>query len=146
MKKLFLITCLSFSILSGCSQSETPEEHNNNLESQVMEVHDGAMEQMNTIYHLRKDLRALRDTLTNQEADTSALVPIQVNITQLNEADEAMMNWMRQYKAPVNLTDEQAREYLQNELLKIERVKTLMDSTIQAARSIYRKYEKSDSI
>ena len=51
------------------------------------------------------------------------------------------MNWMRNYKAPDTLQHEQAMNYLQQQLQKIEKVKITMDSTIKAARDIYQQHE-----
>ncbi|MFD2515098.1 hypothetical protein ACFSRY_14595 [Pontibacter locisalis] len=146
MKYFILLISFAVAMLGGCNQGEKPEEQKKELEDQVMEVHDSAMAKMSTIYHLRRDIRALRDTLESQQVDTAQLAPLYNSILQLNEADEAMMNWMRQYKAPVSLSHEQAMSYLQNEMVKIKRVKNFMDTTIIAAQQTYEKYRQNEAL
>jgi hypothetical protein len=140
--KLFIILILT--VLCSCSQQESVEEQKLQLENNVIGVHDSAMLKMNRIYLLRRDLRALRDSLEVEKVDTLKVIPLMESIQKLNEADEAMMNWMRQYKTPANLTHDQAIDYLKNELVKIERVEALMDSNISVAQQIYETHTYSD--
>jgi hypothetical protein len=143
MKYGILSILLSFVLFSSCNQSQTPEERKAALEENVLAVHDSAMAKMNDIYHLRRNLRALRDTLENQpQPDSAILTHLQNHIKLLNRADESMMGWMRQYKAPVEIENEQAINYLQKELVKIEKVQTIMDSTVTAAKSTLKTYGK----
>ena len=144
MKYVLLIFSLALSILCACSSENNPQLQRENLEQQVLAVHDTAMAKMGDIYKLRKNLRSLRDTLEAQaQTDSTILHNLQLHIRLLNQADEAMMAWMRQYKAPTEEQEnEQAINYLQQELVKIEKVQTLMDSTIHAARSTYNTNEK----
>lgn len=142
MKYFILTISFALAILCGCNQGQSPAEQKDALEKKVLVVHDTAMAKMGDIYKLRKNLRTLRDTLEAQpQPDSSTLKKLQQHIQLLNRADEAMMGWMRQYKAPTeDMSNEQAMEYLQQELVKIEKVQTLMDSTIQAARTTYNTY------
>ncbi|MEJ8804001.1 hypothetical protein [Pontibacter sp. H249] len=143
MKYLILSISFALAILCSCSQGQSPKEQKEALEERVLAVHDTAMAKMGDIYKLRKGLRTLRDTLEVQQADSSTLNSLQIQIQLLNRADEAMMVWMRQYKAPAkDMPNEQALNYLQQELVKIEKVQTLMDSTINAARNTYTSYDQ----
>ncbi len=108
-----------------------------------MAIHDEAMARMGDIYKLRRTLRSMRDTLeAQQQTDSTTVLALEQEISGLNKADEAMMQWMRQYSAPDTLQHEQAMDYLQQELVKVERVQTIMDSTIEAAQTTVKKYEQ----
>ncbi|MBB6611746.1 hypothetical protein H7F15_11910 [Pontibacter sp. Tf4] len=141
MKKPLLLLSLSVALLTGCNTGPTEAEQKAQLEQHVMAVHDSAMADMGQIFKLRKNLRTLRDTLATQQTDTTVLLQLQENITSLSKADEAMMDWMRNYKAPDSLQHQQAMDYLNQELQKIEKVKTTMDSSINAARQVYQQHE-----
>lgn len=141
MKKPFLLLSFSVALLTGCNTGPTEAEQKTELEQHVMAVHDSAMADMGQIFKLRKNLRALRDTLATRQTDSTVLLQLQKNITSLSKADEAMMNWMRHYKAPDTLQHEQAMQYLNQELQKIERVKITMDSSINAAQQVYQQHD-----
>ena len=145
MKYFVVYVVFVLAILCGCSQGQNPEEQKEALEQNVLAVHDTAMAKMEDIFKLRKSLRTLRDTLEKQpQSDTAILNNLQQHIQLLNRADEAMMGWMRQYKAPAaDMPSEQAINYLQQEMVKIEKVQTLMDSTINAARSTFKSYDQN---
>jgi hypothetical protein len=141
MRKLLFFLLLPV-LLAGCQAGQTEEEHRTKLESQVMDIHDEAMAEMGTIYKLRRNLTRLRDTLQVQDTDTAVIQELTTHIVRLNQADEAMMNWMRQYKIPDGQqSHELTMHYLQDELSKMRNVKQLMDSTIVAARQTYSKHE-----
>jgi hypothetical protein len=142
MKFAIVIILFASALCYSCNQPQTPEERKVALEENVLAIHDSAMAKMDDIYHLRRNLRALRDTLETQpKPDSTTLKLLQTHILLLNRADESMMGWMRQYKAPVEMNNEQATNYLNQELVKIMRVQEVMDSTINAARSTYKKYD-----
>lgn len=142
MKKYIILFVLPLALFAACQGNASNEEEKTELENKVMAIHDEAMAKMGDIYKLRRSLRSMRDTLEAQQADSSAILPLEQEITGLNMADEAMMQWMRQYKAPDTLQHEQAMQYLQQELTKVERVQTIMDSTLEAAQATVKKYEQ----
>ncbi|NDK55325.1 hypothetical protein [Pontibacter fetidus] len=144
MKKLLILLALPVTILYSCKPGSSEAEQKTELENHVMAVHDSAMAEMDQIFKLRRNLNALHDTLAAQQTDSATLQLLQQNINALNNADEHMMGWMRNYSAPDSLQHQQAMEYLQQELQKIERVKTTMDSTIQAARQTYQQHEPTN--
>ena len=139
MKKWFLYLALPVA-LAGCQGGPPDAEQKENLETEVMALHDEAMADMSKIYRLRRNLTTLRDSLTAQSADTALTNLLTRRILQLDEADEAMMDWMRNYKSPDTLAHQQAMLYLQDEHKKIARVKSLMDSTISNAKDTYATY------
>lgn len=144
MKNIFIVLALPFTLLTGCNSGNQEAEQKAELQQQVMAVHDSAMAEMDNIFKLRRQLRILRDSLQLQQADTALVSSFGKEIKGLNMADESMMGWMRNYKAPDTLQHEQAMQYLQLELKKINRVKTVMDSTLESARKTYQQYEKPE--
>ena len=142
MKKWLLYLSLPLSLLACQGGSASDEDRQQTLETEVMDLHDEAMADMGKIYRLRRNLTSLRDTLQAQSADTTTISLLTQRIQELEKADEAMMEWMRQYKAPDTLAHEQAMLYLNEEHLKMTRVKALMDSTITNAQKTYATYGK----
>lgn len=142
MKKHFIRIAMPLLLLTACNTGSTEATQQEELETDVMAIHDDAMAKMGDIYKLRRSFRSLRDTLAAQQTDTATLQALQQQIDELNQADEVMMVWMRNYQAPDTLQHEQAMAYLQQELQKIKRVQTVMDSTMQAARQTYQQYEQ----
>ncbi|WP_276496611.1 hypothetical protein [Pontibacter litorisediminis] len=143
MKRHILLLALPLAILGACQSGASGEEEKTELETKVMAIHDEAMARMGDIYKLRRTLRSMRDTLeAQQQTDSTTVLALEQEISGLNKADEAMMQWMRQYSAPDTLQHEQAMDYLQQELVKVERVQTIMDSTIEAAQTTVKKYEQ----
>ncbi|MBD1399022.1 hypothetical protein H9Q13_17770 [Pontibacter sp. JH31] len=141
MKKWFLYLALPFA-LAGCQGEPSEASQKESLETEVMALHDEAMADMSKIYRLRRNLTTLRDSLSAHTADTAVTSLLTRRIAQLEAADEAMMDWMRNYKAPDTLEHQQAMLYLQQENSKMARVKSLMDSTITNAQETYAQYEK----
>ena len=87
-----------------------------------MKIHDEVMPKMNDIYKLKEELK-------KQIAETPGLVEekkkeIEGTITELDSASESMMVWMRNFNPlPDSLGEEQAREYVENEMEKVKKVK-----------------------
>lgn len=125
-----LIAMLSIAALFNCQpKSDNPEisdpvEINDLelLEKEVMKVHDEVMPKMNDMY-------ALKRTLTEKLGDSSSLAEdkkeaIKRAISRLDSASEQMMVWMRQYNpSPDSLSEERNREYLENEMEKVKKVR-----------------------
>jgi predicted RNase H-like nuclease (RuvC/YqgF family) len=137
---LYLVAILAF---SACGNKENDaQQAQDALETEVMALHDEAMADMGKIYRLRRNLSSLRDTLQAQSGDTATINLLTRRIQELNDADEAMMDWMRRYQAPDTLAHDQAMNYLQEEHEKMARVKALMDSTIANAKKTYTQHEQ----
>lgn len=141
MKKAWILLALPV-LLWACSPDKKQKENQaSTLETEVMAVHDEAMAKMGDLYKMRRSLRSLRDTLAVQQTDSATLKALQQQIDDLNQADEVMMVWMRNYQAPDSLQQEQTVLYLEQELEKVKRVKIVMDSTLGAAQNMYKNYE-----
>ncbi|MEX2592015.1 MAG: hypothetical protein WD426_04520 [Anditalea sp.] len=121
--KISLIGIFILSVFSSCKNNNQVET----LKSEVMTIHDEVMPEMGTLMNLQKELKeriSRRDNVDQSMADSLNRL-----VKQLEEADEAMMQWMRTYKEPSEeLSQEEAMEYLEmkkNEILEVkEKIKT----------------------
>jgi len=134
---LFLI------IISGCQQKvkETGDhEHdatsgdvvetsgNQELYNQVMKIHDEVMPKMENIHRSKQELK--EKISKNPKITEVERIKIDALIAKLDSAGEGMMIWMREFRPiPDSLGEEKAREYLENEM---ERVKRVRENIIQA--------------
>jgi hypothetical protein len=141
---LVIILCI---IAAGCGQksnehdahehgtdNSTEEGGNQALYDEVMKVHDEVMPKMNDIYKMKEELK-------NQVANTPDLVEekkkeIEAAILKLDSASEGMMVWMRNFNPiPDSLGEEQAREYLENEMEKVKKVKEDVLEALERAKN-----------
>ena len=132
MKNWFVLFLVAFS-LAGCgqkSQERHPEEVGEAIESggnqalydEVMKVHDEVMPRMDEIYRKKE---SLKNRIANApDMPESDKIAIEDSITRLDKASEGMMVWMREFNPiPDSLGEEKAREYLENEMEKIKKVR-----------------------
>lgn len=114
---------------------ETEESDNQALYDEVMKVHDEVMPKMNDIYKLKEELKT-------EIANAPAMVEekrkdIEAMITQLDSASERMMVWMRNFNPiPDSLGEEKARKYLEEQKIKVEKVKEDMLKAIEEAEDL----------
>lgn len=132
MKNWFVLFVIAFSF-TGCgqkSQDDNPETVGDAIETggnqalydEVMKVHDEVMPRMDEIYRKKE---SLKNRIANSPgmADTDKRL-IEDSITKLDQASEGMMVWMREFDPiPDSLGEEKAREYLENEMEKIRKVR-----------------------
>jgi len=130
-KYLFITLAL---ILWNCGQKSHEHEHghdhehaeeggpNQALYDEVMKVHDEVMPKMNDIYKLKQDLKKKLDE--SKDLTEEKKKEIEATMTKLDSASEGMMVWMRQFNPiPDSVGEEKAREYLENEMEKVKKVK-----------------------
>ena len=130
-----ILTVLSFVVLSLVWSCGEKKQDNQALYDEVMKVHDEVMPKMDDIYKLKQELK-------KQISDTPDLVDekrrtIEATILKLDSASEAMMVWMRNFNPlPDSLGEEKAREYLEDQQEKIEKVKDEMLDAINKATEL----------
>lgn len=127
---LFLVSHYS------CTLSE--REQLKQLEEQVLNQHDEAMSRMDQLNQLQNTLRTYLKQADTVQIETQLL---RNQITDLSRADVAMMDWMHQYQSPDSLPAAVAQMYLQDQLVKIERVKSQMDSALTNAEKTKQRYD-----
>ncbi len=130
-----ILPVLSFVVLSLVWSCGEKKQDNQALYDEVMKVHDEVMPKMDDIYKLKQELK-------KQISDTPNLVDekrrtIEATILKLDSASEAMMVWMRNFNPlPDSLGEDKAREYLEDQQEKIEKVKDEMLDAINKATEL----------
>ena len=139
MKRIVLFLILSpFVALLSCQpqgKKETNEngekieasgekEKQNALYKEVMAIHDEVMPLMG-------DLMAMNKKIKSQDSASEEATALSVH---LEEANEAMMNWMRKFNPNIeNMTHEETMNYLEEERTKITEVRKKMLSAQEQA-------------
>jgi len=129
---IFSISCNKSSHHEQHEQEEAPNP-NQALYEEVMAVHDEVMPKANEIYKLKKELQ-------DKIAKTPDLIgdkkkQLDQIIAELDSADHSMMDWMHKFNPlPDSANQETAREYLENEMEKIKKVRELINGSIQKAK------------
>ncbi len=114
----------------GCNGSSEAIEQEDALKDEVFAIHDEVMPRMSDIVRLKGSLKEMpTDSINEMEAKTAH--------TQLEKAEDAMMDWMNKFTPPGKLREtkshEEIMDYLQNEKLEITKVRDAMNSSIEAA-------------
>lgn len=103
---------------------------NQALYNEVMKVHDEVMPKMDDIHRTKQQLKEKLEKAP--AADRSA---IESTIARLDSAGEGMMVWMRQFRPlPDSLGEEKAREYLENEMEKVKKVREDILQALEQAK------------
>lgn len=106
------------------------------LEKQILAVHDSMMPQMSELLQFQKDVAA-------KVAESDGLAKekgLQIS-QQLKNADDAMMDWMHQYKGDtlLHLGQEEALAYLKDQQEKVQAMRDLMRKSLTDAENYLRK-------
>jgi hypothetical protein len=142
MKNIVLMIVIGLALaVAGCkeksqgnhdSEASDPENVSENeaLYNEVMKVHDEVMPKLENIHNKKEELNNKVATTPNMpEADKQA---IQLRIAKLDSADHAMMDWMHKFNPlPDSTGEERAREYLENEMEKIKKVRESVESALK---------------
>ena len=127
--KNFLGATFLLLILFSCNRHEK-------IYDEVMEIHDEAMAKMDRIMVLKSKLNdhikmMAEDTLSNH---TSELNQLNTLVQNLEEADEGMMNWMREFHNDYeNVAKSEIMKYLRKQKEKITLVGQKMNEAIADA-------------
>lgn len=138
---------LFFLAIAGCSKKADDHAHHHEAETtvatdpnkplydSVMAVHDEVMPKMDEMFRLTEALKdKIAKTPTMPDNEKRA---IDAAIDSLEQAGDGMMVWMRQFKPAMDTADrEGAREYLNQEMVKVTKVKTDILTSIERARSL----------
>lgn len=117
----------------GCSGTNSEiKVSNQNLATQIMELHDSAMVHSGRILKLK--------TKANQEADSLVSGPrcdsLRLLSASLYKADKLMLDWMHQYQEP-NPESDSTQAYLTKQLDLIKLVKNQTDSSLHFAKLLW---------
>lgn len=134
MKRYWILLIIPF-LFFACND---PWEKVVKLEEEVMVVHDSSMVKMDAIYtqisQLRKLQEAGEDTVDVDQAWNEKVLGA---IADLRRADDGMMDWMANYKAPEKGADvEESTTYLEVEMKKITEVDLEIDESLKNGQSV----------
>lgn len=148
MKYLIPVTLIFFFISCG-KKSEKPkaiesikdeipldmdrEISIDSLRSQVLAIHDEVMPEMGALRKTRKELLSVADSLRKRAAMLSAVAD------EIGNANESMMQWMRAYEPEFEGTDEEIKQYLEDQKVAIQKVKDDMNGSLQKGKEVLEK-------
>jgi hypothetical protein len=139
---LLLVVC---SLFAACGQrssdqadhnpDDTASEGNQALYDKVMDVHDEVMPKMDDLYSSKEKLQNIIAKTPTLAAEKQSA--IEATIVELDSASESMMIWMRQFDPlPDSVGVDRAREYLENEMEKIQQVRSMVYEALEHAEAI----------
>lgn len=147
MKRLFHVLAIAFSVaLAACQQKSNEHEHddhahahdtaeissNQKLYNEVMDVHDEAMEKMDRIHALKTSIR--EKIQKNPNLPAAERQKLDALYSKLDSANDGMMDWMHKFKPlPDSTGEEKARQYLENEMKRVTKVREDMLEAIKEA-------------
>ena len=133
-------------IALSCGQKSHDHEHmhgagdglaanaNEALLNEVDKLHNELMLQMEDIYKQKEELK-------NKISSTPSLTDnqkqkIQDSMAKLDSADNSMMDWMHNFRPPVDsiVGEEKAREYLENEMEKVKKLKEDIAEALESTK------------
>ena len=131
----------------GCTSdinknSESELSDREKLYKEVMKIHDDVMPKMSDINRVKRNLK---DQLEEGKIVNDQMKQkINASIDELIAAEDSMMDWMREFKAPKDADpDEKVIKYLNEEKLKISRVSDQMLSSLQNGSNILDQLKKN---
>ena len=140
---LGLFSCSSSTKEQGSDEVVlSPEQQQvKDLENKVLDIHDEVMPQMGTLVSLKEQLQAKNQTLSssNHPDAYDQVILNDLVITNLDQAHQEMMNWMRNYQR-IDISGDTAANlnYLQDQQAKIESVQDQVISAIKSAEEALR--------
>jgi chromosome segregation ATPase len=141
--KFNLFVLFIFLVFTSChSKKEKSDEPNEPaaegglelLEEEVNKIHEEVMPKMSDLYKWKnklKDLDSIKSISPEKKKE------IQSGIQKIDSAYDGMMNWMHEFKPEEHRPNEEAaREYLEDQMQKIQQVKEDIQEAIEKANSV----------
>lgn len=136
--RLLLFSILSIGMITGCGKKEEPTETPKQvdaavqkLHNEVIAVHDEVMPRMGELMSLKTALTQAADTLPSLGDSLTNVVG------RLEEADDAMMSWMRQFKPMLDTSNvEVAKKYYTGQLEKVNEVHSQMTKALEEGQLV----------
>jgi hypothetical protein len=107
------------------------------LYDEVMAVHDEVMPRMENMMDLKGQLTEKVDLMKEESGSSEMIQEIEKSISQLETADDAMMNWMRGFDPNIeDLSHDEIVTYYTNQKSAIDSVKIIMETAISNAAEL----------
>jgi len=116
----FLVFCFF-----ACQSSNPKDKELEALHKTVMSIHDDVMPKIGDISKLKKEIE--KGANTNE-------IKNKIMAKRLEQEEDAMMDWMQQYKKPDFKNYEEAKAYLLDQKIKIEKVRNGMLEVINDSK------------
>lgn len=120
-KQIIILTTVIISLYQ-CKPPSPEQIEINEKHDEIMVIHDEVMPLMKDIYQLKKELKKAPE----EEA-------VQNLIKSLEDADEAMMDWMAGYDKP-STSDNNYKAYLDQQMVDVKEMQEVMLSSIDNAK------------
>lgn len=129
MKKILLM--LLVFVFSCQSPNDGQVE---DLKKEVMALHDEVMPKMGELRRTRKDLMLQADSLMQSDPERAAMLTTVSN--NIADANEGMMDWMRNYEPAFEGTEDEIMIYLEEQKKSIQKVKEAMESSLAKGQEV----------
>lgn len=127
---------LIFLLLAISCQSSKKEEKKDvsKLKKEVMAIHDDVMPKMGALRRASKELMALGDSI--QPIDSARAATYLNAAQELVDANESMMEWMRQYEPEFTGDDDEVWNYYTLQKEEIKKVSDLMNNELKEGQAL----------
>ena len=138
MKKIpfVLFILLSVSIFS-CGNKKSQNEL---LQEQVILVHDDVMPKIGSLKSRQEKLNKKAESLEKSEESVESqklIADLRATAEECGNAYDEMFVWMRQYEIDLEeMSDEDAKIYLEDQLVKVEKVKALILQALEKSETL----------
>lgn len=124
-------------VVAACSDEQ--QKQKDELMKQVMAAHDEVMPKMGDLRKTAKALQAQADSLsalTDQDY-TPRVVELRQAAQKIEEANEGMMAWMRQFEVPDNEAPiAEVVTYLKDQKAKVDKVRDEMLRSLEEGQAL----------
>ncbi len=136
MRLLFLL--LPFVLIFSCNNQQKQIDQ---LKDEVIAIHDEVMPKTADINRVKRKLKAIAKDTTLTETQKGQLLN---QITELTKANEAMSQWMAEFKQPAaDDKFENTMKMLNDEKGKITAVKDLMLSSLENGQELLKQMQEA---
>lgn len=137
---IILLLLLNF---TSCDNSEQQVK---DLNAEVLDLHDSSMVKMDAIYDQMARLRKADKVLSADSLNSDSLLKNEIMqaLSQLQQADNGMMDWMSEYQPPEkDVAAEENLNYLEDQKKKIIEVDVNIDNSLKNGENVLKKTEQN---
>jgi len=127
-------------VLAACDNSKQEQA---DLQKKVIDSHDVLMIQMDEIMNKKSKLDSISNNFKSLNITDTITLKHSIDSlkTALTKADDAMMSWMHQFNPDyTGKSHDEVMNYLNNQQVKIDSVKTLFDESLSKSELFISKF------
>ncbi len=129
-----LIPAVLVLMIFSCQGPQKKEVDLKALKDEVFELHDEVMPKMGDLRRVRKGLMLQADSI--KTTDSLLAAPLIKMADELNQANEGMMIWMRNFDPDFEGTDEEVLQYLTDQKTSITEVNKNMKEALMKGEEL----------